>query len=478
MWRETMIDVLYVDDDESMLEAVAMFVARSGDFKIDTATSAKEALARMGEKHYDVVVCDYQMPAMTGIDLLSTLRNQGNNVPFIIFTGMGREDVAIDALNRGAEFYLRKSGDTRAMFADLASMITQCVMRRSAEQECIRVEHMFHMLADNTLDVVYRIRIKPDVAIEYINPVVEKFSGYRPEEWMRDETVMFKVIHPDDLPKLDEALKNPDSHRKPIMLRWIHKNGTVTWAEDLIAPIRDQSGDIVAIVGIARDMTDRVALERALEEANKKLSLLGGVTNHDVLNQLAVMNGYVELARENEQDPAKREKLAKVLSAGDMIRRHLEFSRDYQRMGSVKPDWTDVHAVVDRVFRSLDLKGVRLRNDTKGLQVFTDPMLEKVFYNLIDNTQRHSGGAKNIHVSHRMKGKDLVIVYEDDGKGVPEQDKERVFEKGFGKHTGLGLYLAREVLTITGITIVENGMPGKGARFEVFVPGPRFRLTA
>ncbi len=478
MWRETLIDVLCVDDDESMLELVAMFVARSGDFKIDTAASAEEALSRMDERHYDVVVCDYQMPEMTGIDLLSILRNQGNDVPFVIFTGKGREDVAIDALNRGADFYLQKSGDTRAMFAELANMITQSVMRRSAEQECKRVERMFHMLADNTQDVLYRIRIKPDVAIEYINPAVEKFSGYSAEEWMRDETVMFKVIHPDDLPKLDEALKDPDSHRRPIMLRWIHKNGTVTWAEDLVTPIKDQSGEIVAIIGIARDMTDRIAMERALEEANKKLSLLGGITRHDILNQLSVMYGYVELARENERDPAEREKLDKALASGDMIRRHLEFSRDYQSMGTVRPDWTDVHAIVDRVFRSLDLKGVRLRNDTKGLQVFADPMLEKVFYNLIDNTQRHSGGAKNIRVSHLMKGDDLVIVYEDDGKGVPEQDKERVFGRGVGKGTGYGLYLAREILELTGMRIRETGEPCKGARFEVFVPGSRFRLTA
>ena len=467
-----------MDDDESMLELVAMFVARSGDFKIDTAASAKEALARMGERHYDVVVCDYQMPEMTGIDLLSVLRNQGNNVPFVIFTGKGREDVAIDALNRGADFYLQKSGDTRAMFAELANMITQSVMRRSAEQECKRVERMFHMLADNTHDVLYRIRVKPDVAIEYINPAVEKFSGYSAEEWMRDETVMFKVIHPDDLPKLDEALKDPDSHRKPIMLRWTHKNGTVTWAEDLVTPIKDESGEIVAIIGIARDMTDRIVMERALEEANKKLSILGGITRHDTLNQLSVMYGYIELARENERDPAEREKLDKALASGDMIRRHLEFSRDYQSMGTVRPDWTDVHAVVDRVFHSLDLKGVRLRNDTNGLQVFSDPMLEKVFYNLIDNTQRHSGGAKNIRVSHLMKGDDLVIVYEDDGKGVPEQDKERVFGRGVGKGTGYGLYLAREILELTGMRICETGEPCKGARFEVFVPGPRFRLTA
>jgi len=473
-----LIDVLCVDDDESMLELVAMFVTHSGDFKIDTAASAREALAKISERKYDVVVCDYQMPEMTGIDLLSILRNQGNDVPFVIFTGKGREDVAIDALNRGADFYLQKSGDTRAMFAELANMITQSVMRRSAEQECRRVERMFHMLADNSQDVLYRIRIKPDVAIEYINPVVEKFSGYSAEEWIRDETVMFKVIHPDDLPKLDEALKDPDSHREPVMLRWIHKNGTVTWAEDIITPIRDQSGDIVAILGIARDMTDRIIMERALEEAYKKLSLLGNLIRHDTVNQLMVITGSVDLAKKTEDRERASAYLDKIDAAAMAIKDQLEFWMRYDKTSIEGPQWVAAEDLVTDFNFGINMKGAEFSTDLKGLEILADPMLGLVFRNLLENSLRHGDGVTRVRVWYERADGGLNIILEDNGVGIPAQDKVRIFWRGVGKGTGYGLYLAQKTLALAGMTIRETGEPGKGARFEVFIPEPKFRIKA
>jgi signal transduction histidine kinase len=122
---------------------------------------------------------------------------------------------------------------------------------------------------------------------------------------------------------------------------------------------------------------------------------------------------------------------------------------------------------------------VTLTNDLPApLEVFADPMLEKVFFNLLDNGIRHGGRVTDIRVSSHRDGGNLVIVWEDNGVGIAAEEKERIFAQGVGKNTGLGLFLVREILSLTGITIAETGVPGQGARFEIVVPPGSFRMEA
>jgi len=105
-------------------------------------------------------------------------------------------------------------------------------------------------------------------------------------------------------------------------------------------------------------------------------------------------------------------------------------------------------------------------------------MLEKVFSNLLDNSLRHGGHVTGIGVSAHESDQGLVVVWEDNGVGIRAGEKERIFERGFGKHTGFGLFLVREILSLTGITIKETGKPGTGARFELLVPKGAYRFSA
>jgi signal transduction histidine kinase len=107
-----------------------------------------------------------------------------------------------------------------------------------------------------------------------------------------------------------------------------------------------------------------------------------------------------------------------------------------------------------------------------------DPLFQKVFYNLIDNALRYGGSNMTmIRFGHRVSGLDLIISVVDDGVGITAEDKKRLFERGFGKHTGLGLLLSREILSITGITIMETGEQGQGAHFDIIVPNGAWRMT-
>lgn len=462
-----MTQVLVTDDEPSLLEIAKAFLEKRGHFKVDTATSAIEAQSMMGGTDYDAIVCDYMMPEMNGLELLKRLRQDGNHIPFILFTGRGREDVAIEALNLGADFYLQKGGDPKTHFAELVNMINQSVSREKMERAVAENEERYRAIFETTGSGMVLIGDASEILL--VNSEFERISGFKKDELV-GKRKWTDLMHPDDLSRVlsyhKARMKDPRAAPTTYEFRGMDRDGGV---HHLLAFVTVLPGTRRTLVSVL-DLTEKKHQEEALHVANKKLSLLGGITRHDILNQLSVMYGYVELTRREEQDPAKRERLDKALASGDMIRRHLEFSRDYQSMGTARPDWTDVHAVIDRVFRSLDAKDLRLRDETRGLEVFSDPMLEKVFYNLMDNTLRHSGGAKNIRVRYRTKGEELAIVFEDDGRGVPEEDKDVIFERGTEKHAGFGLYLAREILGITGMTIKESGIAGEGARFEILVP--------
>jgi signal transduction histidine kinase len=120
---------------------------------------------------------------------------------------------------------------------------------------------------------------------------------------------------------------------------------------------------------------------------------------------------------------------------------------------------------------------ITLNANVQSVLVFADPMLERVFFNLLDNSIRHGQRVTEIQVSCHQSDKDLVVVWEDNGVGIAANEKERIFERGFGKNTGLGMFLVREILSLTGITITETGESGKGAWFEILVPKGTWRMT-
>jgi len=232
------------------------------------------------------------------------------------------------------------------------------------------------------------------------------------------------------------------------------------------------------ILSTIRDITDRKQVEDALKMANRKLNILSSITRHDINNQLAVLVGYLRILEKKQSDPTLNVYSQKIASAAERISAMIRFTKEYEQVGVKDPAWQDCHTLVDTATKEVTLGHVKVKNMLNAnTEVFADPLIVKVFYNLMDNAMRYGGKITTIAFSFKERNGDWIIICEDDGEGVLAEEKEKIFDWGIGKNTGLGLALSREILDITGITLNETGEPGKGARFEMTVPKGAWRMV-
>ena len=141
-----MISVLYVDDEPALLEIGKTYLEKSGTITVETSNSAADARVRLAECHYDAIISDYQMPVTNGIEFLKYIRTSHGDLPFILFTGRGREEVVIEALNSGADFYIQKGGSPAPQFAELAHKIRQAVSQKKSERRINESEERYRAL--------------------------------------------------------------------------------------------------------------------------------------------------------------------------------------------------------------------------------------------------------------------------------------------------------------------------------------------
>jgi PAS domain S-box-containing protein len=466
-----MISVLYVDDEPGLLELVRLYLEQDGQFSVATISSARAALALLDQTRYDCIVSDYMMPEMDGIRFLKTVRASKNTIPFILFTGRGREEVIIQAIDEGADFYIQKGGDPVPQFTELAHKIQQAVDKRRAEKQLRESEEKFRSYVETSPDIIWEIDLQG--TIRYVSPQIRTIMGFSPEEIIGRSII---DMVPEQIKSIiKRELADYGSHKgslTPLEVPVRHRDGR-TLVIEIRPSVTDTNGNHAGFRGLAVDITERKRAEEALHRANRQLGLLTGITRHDILNKVSVILGYLRIAEKRNTDPAIGSYLQKIDAATTAVRSQIEFTRVYQDLGTHEPQWLALDEVMPRLYLP---PAVALKADGHGIQVYADPMLERVFFNLLDNSIRHGQRVSEIRVMPLCAGEDLVVVWEDNGIGIPAEEKERIFERGFGRNSGLGMFMVREILSLTGITIRENGVPGTGSRFEIVVPNGAFRM--
>ncbi len=249
------------------------------------------------------------------------------------------------------------------------------------------------------------------------------------------------------------------------------------WISSIFNPIYDMSHNIIGVIINVYDITKRKESERDLERAynaihtaQTKLAILSSVTRHDILNRVMVITAYSEMLIETISDEKALKQLHNMAIAGKDIQHLIEFTREYQELGYKKPTWQQIRDVMNRRSIQSVLTGIDLSVQGEPVEIYVDPMLEKVLYNLVENSKRHGERVTAITISLEQGGEELIIIYTDNGVGVAEEEKKLIFKQGHGKNTGMGLFLISEILGLTNIVIRESGVPGEGVRFEMIVP--------
>jgi PAS domain S-box-containing protein len=345
-------------------------------------------------------------------------------------------------------------------------------MARS-ERELRQSEERYRFLADNLPDYVI---IHDREFIHYANPAAARLLGSSQETLVGQSIYTF--LAPESARaarEIFDAIKNGESpeylHEIDIRLR----DGSTRHC--LITTVKIDDKGIRSGLSVITDITDRKAAEEALSRVNRKLTILSSITRHDIKNQLTALQAYLELSGDElAGNPLALDYNAKEKRIARTMGEQIDFTREYEDMGSTAPSWQNVSESVHRVVASLPLRDVRVTVDRSDLEIYADPMLGKVFYNLLENALNYGGEAMTeIRITAAETDGGLVIRCEDNGAGIAAGDKATLFTQGFGQHTGLGLFLSREILAITGISIAETGEPGHGARFEITVPVGMFR---
>ncbi|MEI6841800.1 MAG: PAS domain S-box protein [Methanomicrobiales archaeon] len=361
------------------------------------------------------------------------------------------------------------------IFILVAGVITYLSMIRIRAEEALKESEEFNRgLVENMPNLV--LVYDHDRKIRYVNPAATTILGYSAEEMLGTDIITYVVPrqHAEIAAAIEERFTS--GRGESLEVEFITKAGQYLTVISKGAPLHFQ--DQPAVLILLADISDRKRAEEALRLANKKLNLLSSVTRHDINNQLTVQMGYLTILEKKQPDPALNEYFRKVTTAAKRIAAMVQFTKEYEEIGIHAPAWQDCRKLVETASKEAPLGMVVVKNDLpSGAEVFADPLVVKVFYNLMDNAARYGGKITTIRLSVDELDGDHVVVCEDDGDGIVAVEKEKIFERNFGKNTGLGLALSREILSITGIAIKETGEPGKGARFEMVVPKGAWRMA-
>lgn len=352
--------------------------------------------------------------------------------------------------------------------------LTRDISQRRASETALREsEKMFSTIFRTSLVALTLLSVKDNTFYE-VNDAFIKNSGYLREEVLGKTPWEIGLLFDRENGERIATILRKERHIEAVEVPFRAKDGTVQiclYSATLIT----MQGELFLLSSVI-DISDRKNMEEALRQANHKLNILSGITRHDINNQLQALDGYVELLRRKVPKTAHAGDFSRISRTIEQISNLIQFTKEYEMIGVHEPAWQNLHGLVAAAEKAALPKAIRCENMLPGdLDIFADPLISKVFFNLLDNAKRHGGTITQVRFMLEENDGARIVVCSDDGGGVPPADKERIFAPGVGKNTGFGLAISREILDITGITIRETGQAGNGARFEIAVPSGKHR---
>lgn len=471
VWERTKDVVRAKDFAENLIStANAMIIGLDTKGRVTVFNQAAEEMTGysrtevMGKEVIDLLVPEKKFPEFRRAINLLIAGNRAKHFESPILTKAG--NVRYISWNNNA---LLEDGKVTATIS-FGIDITE---HRRALEQLKESQRALATLMGNLPGMAYRSHNDPARPMEFVSEGSADLTGYLPHELVGSDAVAYAdLIHPEDRQMvwdaIQAALKDQTSFQ--VIYRILTATGAERWVWEQGLGIYDPDGGLLAIEGFITDITERKVAEEIIRKANKQVALLTSITRHDIINQINSLQGYIAILKHDISDEKTVRMLDTIDKIAATILRQIIFTRDYQNVGAEPPRWIVIRETVEHLLETVDRGQVEITIDTGDAEIYADPLIEKVFFNLIDNSLRHGERVTKIRISAEPDDQDLLIVYEDNGIGIPADDKEMIFTRGFGKNTGYGLFLIREILAITGFSITEDGIPGRGVRFVIRIP--------
>jgi PAS domain S-box-containing protein len=358
--------------------------------------------------------------------------------------------------------------------------------RKKAEDKLRESQYLTQKILDCSPNLIYIYDLL-DKRNVYTNRELPNFLGYTPEQVKSMGSELFaNILHPDDAEVVAKHhalfVNAPNNATFDVEYRMKNSSGEWQWLrsrDTLFARTKEGLGK--QILGICEDITEGKKAEEEVNQmmdqlvlVNEKLGVVGGLTRHDARNKLSVINGSTYLLKKKHSDQADVvETLNRIEQAIKEIVKIFDFAKIYEQIGAEELTYIKVGEKLNEARALFSGPIPTITNECHGLTVLADPFLRQLFFNFIDNTRKYGEKTITIRVYFEKADEDcLKLVYEDDGVGVPFENKQRLFNEGFstGGSTGFGLFLTKKMIDVYGWTITEEGEPGKGAKFTITIP--------
>jgi PAS domain S-box-containing protein len=265
------IRILLVDDSPYFLDAARDFLQHQDTLTVvGAAASGEEAIAQSLALRPDVILLDLNLGQRSGLDLIPIFRELLPATRIIVLTMMEEDSYRAATLQAGADRFVHKSAMSKTLVDAILETVQHTRSTKTTAQGPNAAVHAkqagdyLQRLAEHLPDLIYRYEVAPTRGFTYVSPSAAAMTGYTPEEHYTDPGLGFRLIHPDDLHILEQIAQGDFSTQQLLELRWIRKDGTLLWVEQRNVNIFNEAGELVAIEGVARDITERKRAEATL----------------------------------------------------------------------------------------------------------------------------------------------------------------------------------------------------------------------
>lgn len=465
------IRILHLDDEPAITDLTTAFLEKEfEEFETISENAPDQALERLRQDEHEVhcVVSDYDMQAMDGLEFLEEVRKINPDLPFILFTGKGSEEIASEAISRGVTDYLQKESGSD-QYTVLGNRIRNAVGQYRAEREIETRSRWYQQILKHSSD--YVMIVDNMGRVKYVSPAIERVMGYTQSEIIG--TNSFENVYPDDreyaATAMSKTIENP-SEEVTVEFRAEAKDGSTLWLEARGSNFLDDP-IIEGVMVNVRDITKRKNREQALERQKERLQELTSFLSHDVQNQLSVVSGYIDLAR-NQEDFGE---LKNAISGVKRIEQLIDQAR---KLAQSEKEITDYEAI--ELSTIVEQSWETVAGADVGATVTIDAditfeadrkRLRSMIENLLVNAIEHGGTDVSVRVGAiETAGERNGFYIADDGPGIAPEDREKVFEANYtttGDGAGLGLAIVTQAAEVHGWNVEVTESAEGGARFEI-----------